>query len=253
MSGRPGARPSVRPGPGPFVYHLVRLGLKAIASAYADVRVVGFERVPVRGPYILCINHPSWLDPVVMAAFWPDRERRLFIFGPREADMRRGIRNRLITWTGRGVPFKPAAADVLDATRRATAVLRSGACLVVAGEGRLSDHEGEILPLESGVAHFAQLARAPVVPTAIVGTRWVHFRSRVRVTAGEPVDPADFPAGRAGAQAMTEAIEARLRALLAGVRDSSRPGPVGAWLSEAFNDRPWLEDASRDPVRRPPR
>src|SRR3990170_1480442 len=140
--------------PGPMRYHAVRLFLKVLTGVYVRTSVQGRERLPSAGPYIICFNPPSWLDPVFLAAHWPDRDRRLFIFGPREQDMSTGARNRLITWTRRGVPFKPRAQDVADVTRRAVAVLKTGACLAIAGEGRLSDHEGTILPLETGLAHF---------------------------------------------------------------------------------------------------
>ncbi len=103
--------------------------------------------------------------------------------------MSTGIRNHLITWTRRGVPFKPGGTDILDATRRATAVLRRGDLLVVAGEGRLSDEENRILPLETGVAHFAMLAGVPVLPTAVIGTRWVAFGRTVRFRIGRAVFP----------------------------------------------------------------
>ena len=76
--------------PGPVRYHAVRLVLKAVTSAYVRIRVEGADGCPPTGPYIICFNHPSWLDPVFLAADWPDRERRLFIFGPREQDMSRG-------------------------------------------------------------------------------------------------------------------------------------------------------------------
>jgi 1-acyl-sn-glycerol-3-phosphate acyltransferase len=221
----------------------VRIFLKALAAAYVRASVSGAERLPATGPYIICFNHPSWLDPIVLAATWPDKRRRLFIFGPREADMSRGVRNRIITWTRRGVPFKPRGQDVIDVTRRSVAVLRTGACLAIAGEGRLSDHEGEILPLETGLAHFARLAHAPIVPTAIIGSRWVHFRSRVEVRIGEPVGLDAYGPDKAGARAMTDEVERRLRALLADVQDSEPPGWFGRALSEAFNDRPWLETA----------
>jgi 1-acyl-sn-glycerol-3-phosphate acyltransferase len=234
--------PAARSVPGPFVYHLVRLGLKGLAGAYVRIRVEGAERLPADGPYIICFNHPSWLDPIVLAASWPDRERRLYIFGPREADMSVGVRNRIITWTGRGVPFKPKGADIKDATRRAVAVLKGGDCLAIAGEGRLSDREGEVLPLETGLAHFAQMARAAVVPTGIIGTRWVHFGKRIRVVIGEPIPYDAFPRGHDGARAMTAEMQSRLAALVAGATDGPRPGRFGAWFSDAFNDRPWLDD-----------
>jgi 1-acyl-sn-glycerol-3-phosphate acyltransferase len=208
-------------------------------------RVEGIEHLPDE-PYVLCINHPSWLDPIVLAAAWPDR-RRLSIFGPREADMSVGARNALITWTRRGVPFKPKGADILDATRRAAAVLKRGDLLVVAGEGRLSDEENRILPLESGVAHFAMLARVPVVPTAIVGTRWVRFGGVVRFRIGAPIRPEVAGLGRGGAAAFTERLQHDLQALLEGVEPTPPPGPFGRWLSELFNDRPWLRDDQNGP------
>jgi 1-acyl-sn-glycerol-3-phosphate acyltransferase len=232
--------------PGPVRYHAVRLVLKAVVAAYVRVRVEGVERLPPRGPYIICFNHPSWLDPVVLAAAWPDRDRRLFIFGPREQDMGSGVRNHLITWTRRGVPFKPGAQDVIDTTRRAVAVLSTNACLAVAGEGRLSDHEGRILPLETGLAHFAMLAGVPIVPTAIVGTRWVHLGCRISVDIGEPVHPVAFGRGKPAARAMTDVLQSRLEAMLAGVVDRDPPGWFGRTLSEAFNDRPWLDEVDQE-------
>jgi 1-acyl-sn-glycerol-3-phosphate acyltransferase len=238
-------------GPGPLRYHLVRLVLKAVTSAYVRTSITGLERLPATGPYIVCFNHPSWLDPVFFAAYWPDRERRLFVFGPREQDMSTGIRNRLITWTRRGVPFKPDAQDVIAVTRRAIAVLDTDACLIIAGEGRLSDHEGEIRPLETGTAHFSRMAGAPIVPAAIIGSRWIHFGSRVRISIGDAVHPAAYGGGKAGARAMTSEVERRLSALLVGVEDRRPPGRVGRTISEAFNDRPWLDEEA-DSTNVPP-
>jgi len=239
--------PAGRIGPGTFRYQLVRLGLKAIMSGYVRSSVSGQERLPTSGPYIICFNHPSWLDPIVLAAQWPDTQRRLFIFGPREQDMGTGLRNRAITWTGRGVPFQPSAQDVRDATRRAVLVLRAGDCLAIAGEGRLSDHEGQVRPLETGLAHFSRMARAPIVPTAVIGTRWVHFGSSVKIRIGSPVDPAAFAGSRTGAAEMTDEVQRRLRSMLEGVPERKPPGWFGRTLSEAFNDRPWLEEPGWSP------
>jgi 1-acyl-sn-glycerol-3-phosphate acyltransferase len=233
---------SPRLGPGPVKYHLVRLVLKAIAGAYVRIRYEGVENLPDE-PYIICINHPSWLDPIVLAASWPDRRRRLFIFGPRERDMSVGWRNHVIMWTGRSVHFKPAGVDVLDATRRATAVLRAGGLLVVAGEGRLSDLESKVLPIETGVAHFAMMSGATILPTAVIGTRWVHFGTTIRLRIGTPIRVSGVRSGRAGAREVTARIESQLRALLAGVEESEPPGRFGRWLSDPFNDRPWQTGA----------
>jgi 1-acyl-sn-glycerol-3-phosphate acyltransferase len=227
--------------PGPFRYHLVRLVLKGFVNAYVRTTVLGAERLPPTGPYIICFNHPSWLDPIVLAAIWPDRQRPLYIFGPREADMSRGVRNAVIRWTRRGVAFKPDAEDIAAVARRTLVVLRSGACLAIAGEGRLSDEEGRILPLETGLAHFARMAPAPIVPTAVVGTRWVHLGSRIVIRIGDAVYADDFGAGKSGARQMTAVVADRLQGMLAGVEEREPPGWLGRTISEAFNDRPWLD------------
>jgi 1-acyl-sn-glycerol-3-phosphate acyltransferase len=240
------------------VYHFIRLGLKGLSAAYVRVRVEGAERLPATGGYLICFNHPSWLDPIVIAAWWPDQERLLYIFGPREADMSAGIRNHLITWTGRGIPFQPEGRDALDATRRSLAVLRTGGLLALAGEGRLSDHEGTPLPFEPGVGHFAILARVPIVPLSIDGTRWVHFGSTVRLRIGDPIDPTAFGTGREAAVAVSDAAHAAVARGLVGVPERPQPGRFGAWLSELFNDRPWLNDPpvpvsdGADPPAAPP-
>ena len=241
-----------QPPPGPFRYHLVRLVLRGVLAAYVRTNVVGRERIPSAGSYIICFNHPSWLDPVFFAAHWPDRERLLYVFGPREQDMSTGVRNRIITWTRRGVAFQPNAQDVIDVTRRTVAVLRRDSCLAIAGEGRLSDHEGRILPLETGLAHFSRMADAPILPAAIVGSRWISFGSRVTIRIGSPVYPGSFARGKPGARAMTDVVQERLQSLLAGVPEREPPGWFGRTISEAFNDRPWLDEVDHVGTGDPP-
>jgi 1-acyl-sn-glycerol-3-phosphate acyltransferase len=226
----------------------VRYGLRVVSGAYLRVRIGGADRLP-RPPYLICINHPSWSDPIVLLAHWPDSRGRFWIFGPRERDMSMGRRNALIRWSERGIAFQPGGADIVDVTRRATAVLKDGGMLLIAGEGRLSDGEGTLLPLETGLGHFALIAGVPVVPVAISGTRWLRFGKTIRVSIGEPLLPSGLRRGRTAAADLTARVEAALRALLdeQGPHDDRVPGPFGRWLSDAFNERPWLVDPSADP------
>lgn len=227
----------------------VRLFFRLTVGAYLRIRVTGAEHLP-DGSYLICFNHPSWTDPIILLGFWPDARRKLYIFGPRELDMATGKRNAIIRWGERGVPFQPGGRDIVDVTRRASLVLRGG-LLAVAGEGRLSDREGEALPLEVGVGHFALLAGVPVVPVAISGTRWIRWGKTIRISIGEPVRPDGLARGRAGARQLTDRVQVSLDALLVGRHDTRRPGPLGRWLSELFNERPWLKDgADWDPGRR---
>ncbi|MDQ3937564.1 MAG: 1-acyl-sn-glycerol-3-phosphate acyltransferase [Chloroflexota bacterium] len=225
--------------PGRLRYAFIRYGLRFFVSCYLRVRVEGAQRLPADN-YLLNFSHPNWVDPLVLVAFWPDR-RYVFIFGPKEHDMAVGARNRLIRWGQLGVPFKPTKRDLLDTTRRATSVLRGGHILAVAGEGRLSDDEGRLAPLEEGAAYLALRAGVPIVPLAIIGTRWLRFGKRVRLRIGEPVETAGRRADREDVARVTAELTSAMAQLVEGVRPEPPPGPFGRWLTDVFNERPWLE------------
>ncbi|HYM82679.1 MAG TPA: lysophospholipid acyltransferase family protein [Candidatus Dormibacteraeota bacterium] len=217
-------------------YWTAKLALGALARTYLRVRTEGLERLPA-GPALLCANHMSWADPIVLMAALPGRPR-LHWFGPRESDMHRGARNRLIVWTGTAVPYKPAKTDLLEATRRVDAVFRAGGRLVIFGEGRIHAVEGELLPLADGAVFFALRARVPIVPVAISGTSWLGFGRTVRVRIGEPL----LTAGRPTREAVDEATARLWCRLFARVRDDPirpAPGPLGRWLTAVFDE--WAE------------
>ena len=225
------------------VYRRVRVWLTRF-FAYVVVRSVLHVRVAGRdnlahGPAIYVFNHLNWSDPLVLLAVLPGRPK-VAMFGPREEDMARGARNRLIMWAGFGIPYRPAKTEMIETTRRVQRVLADGWVIVIAGEGRIHRGERELLPLADGPAYFALRARVPIVPVAINGTSWLGFRRPVRIRVGSPI----HGAGRANREAV-DALTARtadaLRTMVSDYPDPSRPGPFGRWLTELFND--WPEGA----------
>ena len=133
------ARPDRALVPGPALspirrtirYWVSRLAVTAVIRGYLRVRLDGHERLPA-GPAIYCFNHLSWSDPFVLMAVLPFRPR-LWFFGPKEEDMGVGGRNRLMTWTGSAIPYKPGKNDLLDVTHRVGAVISTGAVVAIAG------------------------------------------------------------------------------------------------------------------------
>jgi 1-acyl-sn-glycerol-3-phosphate acyltransferase len=226
--------------PGRLKRYFIRYSLRVVLGAYLRVRVENAELVPARETLLVNFSHPNWVDPLVILAHWPDR-RRVFIFGPRERDMRVGGRNRLIRWSGMAVPFKPSARDLIDTTKRAMSALRLGT-LVVAGEGRLSDEEGAIVPLEEGPAYLALRAQVPIVPLAVIGTRWLRFGKRVTLRFGPAIETQGRRADRGNVAAVTAEVTRAMESLLEGVEGEPPPGPFGRWLTDVFNERPWLEE-----------
>jgi 1-acyl-sn-glycerol-3-phosphate acyltransferase len=219
----------------PARVRIVRAFCTIVVRALFRLRVEGRERF-ARGPAIYCFNHLNWTDPLVLLAVLPAAPKYA-LFGPREEDMSRGARNRLISWAGFGIPFRPAKTDLIETTRRVSRVLDDGWVIVIAGEGRIHRGERELLPLADGTAYFALRAGVPIIPLAINGTSWLGVGRTIRVRVGLPIQPEGRPT-RASIEAMTAATSVALHDMVADFPDPSRPGRFGAWLTEVFNDWP---------------
>jgi 1-acyl-sn-glycerol-3-phosphate acyltransferase len=229
--------------PGRIPYWLSTLVARVAVGAYLRLRVEGRERLPV-GPALLCFNHQSWADPFVLVAALPARPDLLF-FGPREADMRIGKKNRLIALSQRAIPFRPDKRGLVEVARRVDAHFARGGRLAIAPEGRIHAGERVVLPFDDGAAYFAVRAGVPVVPIAILGVSWLRFGGTVRVRIGEPLPVVHGRATRETVAATTRATHRALLDLVADGRDREPPGPFGRWFTEVFQDWP---EGSRPPI-----
>lgn len=245
--GSAGGRRAVRPdaGSGGRVrYWSTTIAMRVAVGAYLRLRVEGREHLP-DGPALICFNHQSWVDPFVLIAALPARPD-LLIFGPKEADMRVGRKNRLIAWSQRAVSFRPDKHGIVEVARRVDALFGRGDRLAVAPEGRIHAGERVVLPFDDGAAYFAARAGVPIVPIAIQGVSWLRFGGTVRVRVGEPIPMPSGRATRDSVEALTVATRQALLDLVADGRDREPPGPFGRWLTEVFQDWP---EGSRPPIQ----
>jgi 1-acyl-sn-glycerol-3-phosphate acyltransferase len=198
-----------------------------------------------------CHGSPTWIlgrsrdDDAAGPGHPPDpADDPLLGLAPDRRDPRASLAAGTDRRTG-SIPYKPGKNDLLDATRRVGAVIRSGGVVAIAGEGRIGAIESSLLPISEGAAYFALRSNVPIVPIAVNGTSWLHLGGRARVRIGMPIDAMGRP-NREAVATLTGQLREALEALIADAPAIDPPGRVGQWLTERFNEWP---EGSREAAR----
>ncbi len=192
-------------------YRFLRFLVRGLLRVGWRLRVDGLTRLP-RGSCLLVPNHPSEIDPIVLAAALPVR--------PTYLASRHLEEFPVIFWLM--MRFNPILVrrelSDIGAIKACLARLARGEVLVIFPEGRVIQDQS-LGPLHPGAAFVAIRAQVPIVPVALIGlakmwplgARWPR-RSRLTIRIGEPMTP---PAGNEDHAAdVTEAIGRALRILL---------------------------------------
>ncbi len=193
-----------------LTYRVVRLFLRL----YFRFTVTGASHIPP-GAALIMANHPSAIDPLILAAALPRRGR--FIAAAEFLDM------PVVGWAMRAygvIPVRRGQVD-LSVIKDAARALEAGALVVIFPEGRVSPMGGAV---KAGAGVLAARAGVPTVPAALLGTaralplgRYIPRPVRVRVVFGPPLLPPSSP-DRAAADQTVEAA-------LTWVRDVVRRAP----------------------------
>lgn len=139
---------------------------------------------------VIIQNHVSMLEPVIMVVtLWRAGIKTRIIYKS-EFD-----KIKIATWLFSRVGGFPVGRGTADmrAVRRARAALKRGEFLLIYPEGTRVKDDAESVT-HGGYALMAELAKAPVQPTAIIGARDLSFRSPVFVKAGEPIEWSELTA-----------------------------------------------------------
>ncbi len=215
-------------------HFMARVIAFVVVRLWFKVELVGAERLPA-GPAVYCFNHLSWFDPLALTTALPGKPR-IFFYGPKEPDLRKGKRNRFMWWFGICVPFSPLKDDLLTSIRWVQAVFDTNGVLAIAGEGTIHVHEGDLLPFQEGSAYLALRGGVPLVPIAITGTAWAHFRGKITIRIGDPIETGERPTRQTIAHYSARIWHA-IRAMVADDRDVARPtSRIERRVSDLFND-----------------
>ena len=203
------------------------------------LKVRGLETLPQKGPYLLCSNHQSFLDPLVLAAALPWRLfRQTFALGTSEI-FGTGMMRTLARWV-RVVVLDPDA-NLIPAMRAGFYGLNEGRILILYPEGERSN-DGNPTRFRKGAAILAVHAQAPIIPVAIEGfyEAWPRHRklprlAKLSLVFGVPIQPPPLStASEAAYDGLTAELKARVTGLWRELRteETNHPETARPALSE---------------------
>jgi long-chain acyl-CoA synthetase len=195
-----------------FWYMVSRL-IAVIASDRFDLHVSGMEKLPKSGAYILCGNHQSYIDPIILVSVLPPQTfDKVFAVGTSEI-FGKGFMLRLAQ-SLRVVVVDPDA-NLIPAMRAGAFGLRQGRPLILYPEGERSI-DGKPRTFKKGAAILSIHLQVPIVPIAIEGFYQAWPRNKpfqgftpLKIWIGDPILP---PPEGAASEAAYEKLTADLRA-----------------------------------------
>jgi long-chain acyl-CoA synthetase len=205
-----------------FFFTLGRL-LFLFAKDRFHFKVRGIENLPGKGPVLLCSNHQSYLDPILLGAVLPWRIfRDTFALGTSDI-FGRGFMRRLARWL-RVVVLDPDA-NLVPAMRAGAFGLRHDRVLMLYPEGERTN-TGKLTVFRKGAAILSIHTQTPIVPIAIEGfyEAWPrHLKypkfANLEMTIGKPILP---PSGNEASEAAYDNLTAELKSRVAAMWEELR-------------------------------
>ena len=150
-----------------MLYELLRFIFTMYFRAFHSLEITGKEHIPADGPVILCANHSSYFDSMLVG-LCTGRKVRFIIYDV-------FYHHRLLGPFIRAMNSIPVRADGInkEALKKSLAVLKGGGVIGIFPEGRLT-RTGLIGPAELGTALLAAAGNAPIVPITISGAYSVY-------------------------------------------------------------------------------
>lgn len=200
-----------------FWYMVSRL-TQVIAFDRFRLQVYGIEKLPKSGPYILCSNHQSYLDPLILSSILPSEVfDKVFAVGTSEI-FGKGLMLKL-AGSLRVVVVDPDA-NLVPAMRAGAFGLRQGRPLILYPEGERSI-DGTPRIFKKGAAILSIHMQAPIVPISIDGfyEAWPRNKSfqgfaPLKISFGDPIIP---PPESAASEKAYEDLTAEVKARVVGM------------------------------------
>ena len=197
------------------MYRIIAAIVRPILYFFYRIRIAGKEHLKFSGKMVLCTNHQSNMDPVLVHILVKPKvyymaKEELFRFKPF---------GWLISALG-AFPVERGRGD-LGAVKASLAILKEGKVLGLFPEGKRNKANkkgagGTFLPFQNGATVIALRAKSPVLPICIC-TYPKMFRRTV-ISVGPPIDVAAMADENKSHSENVKAITAYLEKTMAELR-----------------------------------
>jgi len=172
----------------PFIIRLTWYTFKVFCWIYFRASAQGYKNYPKKGPFLIAMNHNSFMDIPAMATA-VDRPAYTMV----KASL---FKIPLLGWWMRRIGFFPVRRGAGDrqAIENSRGILARGDVLILAPEGTRHRKDEGRPKVHSGIIRLAQEFKCPIVPVGVIGTRKIlppgakfprPFKLRLRI--GEPI------------------------------------------------------------------
>ena len=195
----------------------------------------GAHNIPTSGPVIVCSNHLSYLDVLLLTHYLYKNGRAPRYLG-KSGIFKVPVLGKILLAAGQ-VPVERESKAAGEALVHAVELLKAGHLIGVYPEGTLTrDTDHWPMLAKTGLARLAIVSKAPVIPIAQWGSQIVmptygkkiklFPRTKIMMHAGPPLDFSKWYGKEEDPQALTEATAYAMRAitdLLEPMRGEKRP------------------------------
>ncbi|HXI22631.1 MAG TPA: AMP-binding protein [Pyrinomonadaceae bacterium] len=187
--------------PATWFYLLLLKSFFILSKVLFRLEVRGIANIPHEKPFLICPNHQSYLDGILVSSVFPySIIKDLFSVG--YSTYFRGRLKGAIARLTRIVPIDPDT-NLVRAMQASATCLRAKKVLLIFPEGDRT-YDGELLTFKKGAAILAQELRVPVLPVAVDGSFDVWSKvggirlARIKISIGEALhfSPHDEPSQR---------------------------------------------------------
>jgi 1-acyl-sn-glycerol-3-phosphate acyltransferase len=205
-----------------FAHHACFSLLRSYFAVAHRLTIVGREKLPPHGPFVLAANHCSHLDALILGvALTPRHRERAFPIAAGDIFFQSNVTSTFSAIMLNALPMwrKNCGPHALSDLRRKLHEER--AIFIIFPEGGRS-RSGSMMPFKHGLGMLVAETNVPVVPCGLVGT----FRAlpphgnlprpvAIKLLIGEALEFVSTTNDRAGWSQIAQSVESRVRDLVA--------------------------------------